>query len=42
MISARAEFRQYDFARATYYTTTGAQALTSGNNMLLIGVTTHF
>lgn len=41
-ITARAEFRHYDFARATYYTPTGATALTSGNNMLMVGVGTHF
>jgi outer membrane immunogenic protein len=42
MISARAEFRHYDFARATYYTPTGSPALTSGNNMLLLGLGAHF
>lgn len=41
-ISARAELRQYDFARATYYTSSGAPGLTSGNNMLLVGVDAHF
>ena len=41
-VSARAEFRRYDFGSNTYYLPTSANALSSSANMLLLGVSTHF
>ncbi len=41
-ISARAEIRHYDFGAATYYMPTGPLKLSTGNNMLLVGVGAHF
>jgi outer membrane immunogenic protein len=41
-ISVRAELRHYDFGAATYYMTSGAQKISSGNNMLLVGGGLHF
>lgn len=42
MISARAEIRHYDFGAATYYMPSGVEKLSTGNNMLLVGVGAHF
>jgi outer membrane immunogenic protein len=42
MITARAEIRHYDFGAATYYMPSGVQKLSTGNNMLLVGVGAHF
>jgi outer membrane immunogenic protein len=42
MISARAEFRHYDFGSATYYMPSGPQKLTAGNNLLMVGAGVHF
>jgi outer membrane immunogenic protein len=41
-ISARAEIRHYDFGAATYYMPTGPIKLSTGNNILLVGVGAHF
>jgi outer membrane immunogenic protein len=41
-ISARAEIRHYDFGAATYYMPSGALKMSTGNNMLLVGVGAHF
>ncbi len=41
-ISARAEFRHYDFGAATYYMPLGPIKLATGNNLLLVGVGAHF
>jgi outer membrane immunogenic protein len=42
LISARAELRHYDFGAATYYMPTGPIKLSTGNNLLLVGVGAHF
>ena len=42
MISARVEFRHYGFGSATYYMPWGAQSISSGNNLLMVGVGAHF
>jgi len=42
MITARAEIRHYDFGAATYYMPSGVEKLSTGNNMLLVGVGAHF
>jgi outer membrane immunogenic protein len=42
MISARAEFRHYDFGPATYYMPASTQKISSGNNLLMLGVGAHF
>jgi outer membrane immunogenic protein len=41
-ISARAEFRHYEFGSATYYMPWGTQSISSGNNLLMVGVGAHF
>jgi outer membrane immunogenic protein len=41
-ISARAEFRHYDFGAATYYMPGGAQKLSTGNNLLMVGAGVRF
>jgi outer membrane immunogenic protein len=41
-ISARAEFRHYDFGAATYYMPGGAQKLSTGNNILMVGAGVRF
>jgi outer membrane immunogenic protein len=42
LISARAEVRHYDFGAATYYMPTGPLKLSTGNNLLLVGVGARF
>jgi outer membrane immunogenic protein len=42
LISARAEIRHYDFGAATYYMPGNTQKLSTGNNLLLVGVGAHF
>jgi outer membrane immunogenic protein len=42
MISARAELRHYDFGSATYYMPTGPLKMSTGNNLLLVGVGARF
>lgn len=41
-ISARAEFRRYDFGSNTYYLPTSANSVSSSANLLMLGVSTHF
>jgi outer membrane immunogenic protein len=41
-ITARAEVRHYDLGTATYYMPTGVEKLSSGNNLLMVGVGAHF
>ncbi len=41
-ISVRAELRHYDFGAATYYMPGGAQKLSTGNNLLMVGAGVHF
>jgi outer membrane immunogenic protein len=40
--TARAEVRHYDLGTSTYYLPAGAQKLSNGNNLLLVGVGAHF
>ena len=42
MITARAELRHYDFGTATYYMPSGVEKLSSGNNLLMVGLGAHF
>ena len=41
-ITARAELRHYDFGAATYYMPLGVQKLSTGNNLLMVGLGGHF
>jgi outer membrane immunogenic protein len=41
-ISARAELRHYEFGSPTYYTSSGAQKVDNGNNLLIVGVGARF
>ena len=41
-ISARAEFRHYEFGAPTNYMPSGTQKLSTGNNELLVGAGVHF
>jgi outer membrane immunogenic protein len=41
-IAARAELRHYEFGSPTYYTPTGTQKISNGDNLLLVGVGARF
>ncbi len=41
-VTLRAELRRYDFGQATFSLPTGSQSVSTSDNMLLLGATTHF
>ncbi len=41
-ITARAELRHYEFNDPTYYTPSGAQKISNGDNLLMVGVGARF